>query len=170
MEICDKEVLRFAEFRVRLFLYLFFFFLLIITPSLPKQLSNPSLSSRPLCLFLSFSNFWISASSLCVFCWAEMPSSCWDSLRIAQPRFSLPINTCQGSGAPRNSHKSLSYKQTTDYMIYYMKDKGWCLNRGIFLCTVFNTASSAAPHFHCVGGCWDRTQDCCDFGNGIHPH
>jgi hypothetical protein len=19
--------------------------------------------------------------------------------------------------------------------------------------------------FHCVGGCWDRTQDCCDFGN-----
>ncbi len=20
--------------------------------------------------------------------------------------------------------------------------------------------------FHCVGGCWDRTQDCCDFGNG----
>ncbi len=18
--------------------------------------------------------------------------------------------------------------------------------------------------FHCVGGCWDRTQDCCDFG------
>jgi hypothetical protein len=20
--------------------------------------------------------------------------------------------------------------------------------------------------FHCVGGCWDRTQDCCDFGIG----
>jgi hypothetical protein len=31
-----------------------------------------------------------------------------------------------------------------------------------FLCTVFNTASSEGPHikFHCVGGCWDRTQDC----------
>jgi hypothetical protein len=40
-------------------------------------------------------------------------------------------------------------------------------NRGIFsnffsLCTIFNTASSGAP----VGGCWNRTQDCCDFGIG----
>ncbi len=33
-----------------------------------------------------------------------------------------------------------------------------------FLCTAFNTASSAALRFHCVGGCWDRTQDCCYFG------
>ncbi len=34
--------------------------------------------------------------------------------------------------------------------------------------TLFNTASYAAPppRFHCVGGCWDRTQDCCDFGVG----
>jgi hypothetical protein len=22
------------------------------------------------------------------------------------------------------------------------------------------------PSDHCVGGCWDRTQDCCDFGIG----
>jgi hypothetical protein len=28
--------------------------------------------------------------------------------------------------------------------------------------TLFNTASSAPLRFHCVRGCWDRTQDCCD--------
>ncbi len=34
------------------------------------------------------------------------------------------------------------------------------LNREIFLYAVLcNTASSAALRFHCVGGCWDRTQD-----------
>jgi hypothetical protein len=24
----------------------------------------------------------------------------------------------------------------------------------------------SALRFHCVVGCWDRTQDCCDFGIG----
>ncbi len=28
--------------------------------------------------------------------------------------------------------------------------------------TSFNTTYSSALRFHCVGGCWDRTQDCCD--------
>jgi hypothetical protein len=28
---------------------------------------------------------------------------------------------------------------------------------------LFSTVSSAAIRFHCVGGCWDRIQDCCDF-------
>jgi hypothetical protein len=32
-----------------------------------------------------------------------------------------------------------------------------------FLCTIFNTASLRC---HCVGGCWDRTQDSCDYGIG----
>ncbi len=28
------------------------------------------------------------------------------------------------------------------------------------ICTLFNNVSSAAPQiFHCVGGCWERTQD-----------
>ncbi len=33
-------------------------------------------------------------------------------------------------------------------------------------CTVFNMVSSATLRLHCVGGCWDRAQDCCDFGIG----
>jgi hypothetical protein len=38
--------------------------------------------------------------------------------------------------------------------------------RGIyfgFLSTFINTASSAALSVHCVGGYWDRTQDCYEF-------
>ncbi len=29
---------------------------------------------------------------------------------------------------------------------------------GVFICTSYNTASSAASQLHCVGGCWDRTR------------
>jgi hypothetical protein len=32
--------------------------------------------------------------------------------------------------------------------------------------TLFNTASSAAIRFQCVGGYWDGTLDCCDFDIG----
>ncbi len=37
-----------------------------------------------------------------------------------------------------------------------------------FLCTLFNTDSSAPLRFYCVGGCWDRTPDRCDFDIGSH--
>ncbi len=49
-------------------------------------------------------------------------------------------------------------------------------NRGIFLiflifCIFFYVPFSTLLHlltlrFHCVGGCWDQTQACCDFGIG----
>jgi hypothetical protein len=38
-------------------------------------------------------------------------------------------------------------------------------NRGIFF--RYSTLLHLPPlRFHCVGGCWDRTQDCYDFGIG----
>jgi hypothetical protein len=41
--------------------------------------------------------------------------------------------------------------------------------KGIFLIFYFYVRYLTLLHllplrFHCVGGCWDRTQDCCDFG------
>ncbi len=46
--------------------------------------------------------------------------------------------------------------------------KFFILNRGIFLdfffYVMYPTLLHLPPHrFHCVGGCWDQTQDCCDF-------
>jgi hypothetical protein len=46
------------------------------------------------------------------------------------------------------------------------------VNRGIFLdfiffCVLYSTLLHLPPlRFHCVGRCWDRTQDSCDFGIG----
>ncbi len=39
-----------------------------------------------------------------------------------------------------------------------------------FYCTLFNTAWSAAPQIHCVGECWDRTQDCWNFSAFGHSN
>jgi hypothetical protein len=42
------------------------------------------------------------------------------------------------------------------------------LNRFLFFLNVlYSTLLHLPPlRFHCVGGCWDRTQDFCDFGIG----
>jgi hypothetical protein len=32
-----------------------------------------------------------------------------------------------------------------------------------FLYVLYSTLLHLPP-IHCLGGCWDRTQDCCDFG------
>ncbi len=37
-----------------------------------------------------------------------------------------------------------------------------------FFKALYSTLLHLPPlRFHCVGGCWDRTLDCCDFGIGI---
>jgi hypothetical protein len=46
---------------------------------------------------------------------------------------------------------------------------GMLFRKYSFSCTLFNTASYYALRFHCVGGCWDRTQDCCDLGMTDRP-
>jgi hypothetical protein len=33
---------------------------------------------------------------------------------------------------------------------------------------LYSTLLHLPPLFHCVGRCWDRTQDSCDFGIGSH--
>jgi hypothetical protein len=38
---------------------------------------------------------------------------------------------------------------------------------GFFYVCLYSTLLHLLPlRFHCVGGCWDRTQDSCDFGIG----
>jgi hypothetical protein len=40
----------------------------------------------------------------------------------------------------------------------------------VFLHLPYLTLLHLPPiRFHCVGGCWDRNRDCCDFGIGSHP-
>jgi hypothetical protein len=41
--------------------------------------------------------------------------------------------------------------------------------RFIFFYVRYSTQLHLPPlRFHCVGGCWDRTQDCCDIGIDSH--
>jgi hypothetical protein len=40
-----------------------------------------------------------------------------------------------------------------------------------FFCVLYSTLLHLPSlRFHCVGGCWDRIQDCCDFGIGSQTH
>jgi hypothetical protein len=38
-----------------------------------------------------------------------------------------------------------------------------------FFMYIFHTGSSAAPQFHCVAGCWDRTQPVCSNVGDLDP-
>jgi hypothetical protein len=41
------------------------------------------------------------------------------------------------------------------------------MNLFFFMYVLYLTLPHLPPlRFHCVGGCWDRTQDSCDFGIG----
>ncbi len=53
---------------------------------------------------------------------------------------------------------------TSPLYLHAERRKTFCKGDFFFLCTLFNTASSTALIFHCVGECWDRTQDYCDIG------
>ncbi len=42
--------------------------------------------------------------------------------------------------------------------------RGWRLQLLIFYVLYLTLLHLPPPRFHCVGGCWDRTQDCCAYG------
>ncbi len=54
----------------------------------------------------------------------------------------------------------------TDRLIHYICILGFF--RGIFKMLCSTQLLLPPLRFHCVGGCWDWTQDCCDFGIGSH--
>jgi hypothetical protein len=78
---------------------------------------------------------------------------------------------CHGGLPEGNEHPDQDGEGEEEGAALYLH-KYWLIKKtirgdffGFFLfMSLFNTASSAAPRFHCVGGCWDRTQDCYDFG------
>jgi hypothetical protein len=68
------------------------------------------------------------------------------------------------------SSKILACGYKEFFFLCYKRERK--VNRGIFLVffffyVLYSTLLHLPPlRFHCVGGCWDRTQDCCDFGIG----
>ncbi len=61
----------------------------------------------------------------------------------------------------RSAGNPRTFTTTSRYTSFLTKTN----NRKIHLYIVrYSTLLHLAPlRFHCVGGCWDRTQDCCDF-------
>ncbi len=57
------------------------------------------------------------------------------------------------------------------FFVSRQKCQEFCLNGGFFEFFFFYVLHTTLLHLpplrsHCIGGCWDRTQDCCDFGIG----
>jgi hypothetical protein len=52
-------------------------------------------------------------------------------------------------------------------IIWILSRPPFKLTGGFFFYVLYSTLLRLPPlRSHCVGGCWDRTQDCCDFGIG----
>jgi hypothetical protein len=59
-----------------------------------------------------------------------------------------------------------TYKNQTLEPIFKQLKKGTILDLVTFY-VLYSILLHLPPlRFHCAGGCWDRTQDCCDFGIG----
>jgi hypothetical protein len=74
----------------------------------------------------------------------------------------------------KTGHKILIFSQVSRASSHFLCTAVWnsCFKQGYFFdfsLSLFYTVSSAALRFHCVGGCWDRTQDALTTGlNLIH--
>ena len=56
-------------------------------------------------------------------------------------------------------------KVTKCYLILKWRYVSDCIFIYIFIYVIQHCFICLPPlRFYCVGGCWDRTQDCCDFG------
>ncbi len=62
------------------------------------------------------------------------------------------VGTCWESGPCQMPTSPVSFLHTTGFLCLF---------------TVSSLLHLPPVRFHCVGGCWDRTQNCCDFGIGI---
>ncbi len=88
----------------------------------------------------------------------------WHPLARPQETSSSPgcskMSRCPGCTAPRSSCPLRKKHHVT-----HKKTGGFFWN--FFLYVLYSTLLHVPPlRFHCVGGCWDWTQDCCDFGIG----
>ncbi len=64
----------------------------------------------------------------------------------------------------KNSHAWAPLKICVFAALYRLLSLGGSANLYFFY-VLYSTLLHLLPlRFNCVGGCWDRTQDCCDFG------
>jgi hypothetical protein len=77
----------------------------------------------------------------------------------------VEIQTMVGEAINRlikHHHKSLKERVRDSFSSFLTRGIFW-----IFFYVLYSTLLHLPPlRFRCVGGCWDRTQDCCDFGIG----